>query len=210
MSEGEELRQAAAAAAAHSRRAAAKQEEVIVLTDSDEEDDVAPPARHLAPQHRPPLQHTPAGSQAARPHPPARPVDVWGATPRAIPASLQPGSSHAAPARAPPLPQVSSSIRNPRAPSAVALQALQVLRRHRHGVSVGDPSFLCRAGWGSSSPRQAPGGRPHCRRGPRLRIRRRAFRASAPRRSSRGAASPSASPTASQTHHPQEVYTRPP
>ena len=105
MSEGEELRQAAAAAAAHSRRAAAKQEEVIVLSDSDE-DAAAPPARHPLPQHRPSLQHTPTSSPAGRLHPSVRAADVWPSSPRASPASLQPSGSHAAPARAPPLPQV--------------------------------------------------------------------------------------------------------
>ncbi len=104
MSEGEELRQAAAAAAAHSRRAAAKQEEVIVLTDSDDED-APPPARPPAPQHRPAPSHAPSSSHALPPG--VRLADVWAsAGSRPLPASLQPSSSHAAPARVPPLPQV--------------------------------------------------------------------------------------------------------
>lgn len=77
------------------------------------------------------------------------------------------------------------------------------------GCLFGDPFSLCRAGWGSST-HQGPGGQPHCRRGPRLRSRWKAFRVSARRRSSRGAASPSASPTALRTHHLQEVHTWPP
>ena len=114
MSEGEELRQAAAAAAAHSRRAAAKQQEVIVLTDSDDED--APlPAQPPAPQHRPGLQHAPSGSQGLPPG--VRLADVWAPVgSRPLPASLQPSSSHAAPARAPPLPQVRSLSQIMRAP----------------------------------------------------------------------------------------------
>ena len=59
--------------------------------------------------------------------------------------------------------------------------------------------LTCRAGWGSSS-RQLPGGQQLRRRGPRPRSRQRAFRVSGPPRSSRGVASPYASPTGLQ--HP--------
>ena len=205
LSEGEELRQAAAAAAAHSRRAAAKQEEVIVLTDSDDEDaapPARPPARPPAPQHRPALQqHAPAASQGLPPG--VRLADVWApAGSRPLPASLQPSSSHTAPARVPPLPQVCIRPQSARAPKelhAVTLNAMQVLRNDCYGSSLTNPSMACRAEWGSST-HQLPGGQHRRRCGPRLRSQRRAFQASGPRRSFRAAASLSASPTGLQTH----------
>ena len=87
----------------------------------------------------------------------------------------------------------------------VTLKAMQVLRIHCDGNSLRTPSLTCRADWGNSTHR-LPGGQQRRRRGPQLRSQQRAFQVWGPRRLSRAAASPSASPPGLQTPPLHQVH----